>query len=127
MKIKNQISYEEAKQNIGKKVSKTAFLRHRGAEGNPKPFKSGKLVNTIKDVIEHPTLHIPAYTFEDDSSYVECRRCEVIDTVNIVIDSYKLDLPAFNDINREGISLKVISPIIECEAYKVEHKTINKL
>ena len=108
--MKNQISYEEAKQNIGKKVSKTAFSRQRGQNINPKPFKSSFLVNTVKDVIEHPTLHIPAYTFEEDSSYVECRRCDVIEMVSLPTDSYKLDFAAFNDINREGMSLKVVPP-----------------
>lgn len=68
------ITFEDAKLNIGKKVSKTSF----------KPFKSGKLVNTVKDVIEHPTLKIPAYTFEEDSSYVECRRCDVVEVDYII-------------------------------------------
>ena len=67
-------------------------------------------MNTVKDVIEHPTLHIPAYTFEEDSSYVECRRCDVIEMVSLPTDSYKLDFAAFNDINREGMSLKVVPP-----------------
>ena len=44
----------------------------------PKPFKSGYKVNTIKGVIDHPKLHIPAYTFEEDESYVECRRCVIL-------------------------------------------------
>lgn len=54
--------------NIGKKCTK------RHMEGKqPKPFKSTFLVNTIKGVIDHPILHIPAYTFVEDDSYVECR------------------------------------------------------
>ena len=75
----NKITFEDAKLNIGKKVSKTAYSRMKGLNINPKPFKSGKLVNTVKDVIEHPTLKIPAYTFEEDTSYVECRRCDVVE------------------------------------------------
>ena len=43
-----------------------------------KPFKSGLKVNTIKGVVVHPTLNIPAYTFSEDDSYVECRQCEVM-------------------------------------------------
>lgn len=57
-------------ENIGKKVIKTS---KEGTE--PKPFKSKSKVNTIKGVINHPQLNIPAYTFEEDDSYVECRRC----------------------------------------------------
>ncbi len=57
--------YEE---NIGKRVQK----------GSKKPFKSTFYFNTVKDVINHPILNIPAYTFIEDESYVECRRCEVI-------------------------------------------------
>lgn len=40
-----------------------------------KPFKSGGKVNTVKGVVDHPVLHVPAYTFEEDDSIVECRRC----------------------------------------------------
>lgn len=45
---------------------------------NNKPFKSGEKINTIKSVISHPLLLIPAFTFIEDDSYVECRRCEII-------------------------------------------------
>ena len=50
---------------IGKQVTKIS----------PKPFKSGSKVNTVRGVIDHPVLHIPAFTFEEDDSHVECRRC----------------------------------------------------
>ena len=40
-----------------------------------KPFKSGNKINTVKGIINHPELNIPAYTFEEDDSYVECQRC----------------------------------------------------
>lgn len=68
---------EDYSVNIGKKVQKCA-INHKGYH-KIKPFKSGQKINTVKDVIEHPILHIPAYTFIEDDSYVECRRCEVID------------------------------------------------
>ncbi len=55
--------------NIGKKVYKPK---------SGKPFKSGLKINTVKGVINHPILNIPAYTFEEDDSYVECRRCVVV-------------------------------------------------
>jgi len=66
------MNYEK---NIGKWVSKCSITRKKT---NNKKFKSGLVVNTIKGVITHPILNIPAYTFEEDESYVECRRCIVI-------------------------------------------------
>ncbi len=43
-----------------------------------KPFKSGNKVNTVKGIINHPQLNIPAFTFFEDDSYVECRKCEIV-------------------------------------------------
>jgi len=64
--------------NIGKKCAKTAF-KIKNKILQPKPFKSGFKINTIKGVIEHPMLkNEMAYTFHEDDSYVECRRCEII-------------------------------------------------
>lgn len=65
-------------QNIGKRVYKPL---------SGKKFKSGLHVNTVKGVINHPILDIPAYTFEEDDSYVECRRCQEVDApTHVVID-----------------------------------------
>jgi len=61
------MDYEKS---IGKRV-------HKGWSG--KTFKSGQHINTVKGIIDHPELHIPAYTFEDDNSYVECRRCHEVE------------------------------------------------
>ena len=63
--------------NIGKKVSKDTSI---GGEKKKKvkPFKSGFKLNTVKGIITHPILNTPAYIFEEDDSYVECRRCRVI-------------------------------------------------
>jgi len=58
--------------NIGKQCRKKCKTM--------KPFKSGFKVNTIKGVIMHPILNIPGYTFVEDESFVECRRCRVIKT-----------------------------------------------
>jgi len=63
--------------NIGEKVAKEGIKR-RIKTFNRKKFKSGALVNTIKGVIIHPEINIPAYTFEEDESYVECRRCKIL-------------------------------------------------
>ncbi|MNO10710.1 hypothetical protein D3C76_02680 [compost metagenome] len=51
---------------IGKKV-----VKH-----SRKPFKSKSVINTVKGVIEHPILNIPAYTFAEDDSFVEVRKCK---------------------------------------------------
>jgi hypothetical protein len=60
--------YMEEMKNVGKRVEKDSN----------KPFKSGCKINTVKNVIIHPKLEIFAYTFEEDDSYVECRRCKIL-------------------------------------------------
>lgn len=59
---------------VGKRVQKTRPGRE------PKPFKSGLKVNTVRGVIEHPILQVPAFVFEEDDSYVACRACELAET-----------------------------------------------
>lgn len=68
------LSIDDLKQYIGKRVRKTTSNK----SDNPKPFKSGFKTNTIKDVTIHPILFIPAFTFEEDSSWVEARRCVIL-------------------------------------------------
>lgn len=46
-----------------------------------KPFKSGEKINTIKGYCVHPKLLINCYTFEEDNSYVEVRRCTKVQNV----------------------------------------------
>tara|TARA_Y100000034_G_scaffold6676_1_gene7348 strand:- start:6795 stop:7286 length:492 start_codon:yes stop_codon:yes gene_type:complete len=53
--------------HIGRKVSKKSG----------KPFKGGRTRNTIKGIMEHPEIHVPAYTFYEDDSYVACSWCVV--------------------------------------------------
>lgn len=74
------MNYEE---NIGKRVRKGAI-----GDGKPtnKKFKSGLLVNTVKSIVSHPILGIPAYTFEEDDTCVECRRCYPVDLTETQID-----------------------------------------
>jgi len=63
--------------NIGEKVGKQNVKK--GVKiFNRKKFKSTNLINTIKGVVGHPELGIPAYTFEEDESYVECKRCKIL-------------------------------------------------
>ena len=75
------------KTNFEDAIGKQVFKRKSG-----KPFKSGNLVNTVAGIINHPFLNIPAFTFEDDDSYVECRKCELFSgnvkiTVQPMIDN----------------------------------------
>ena len=60
--------------NIGKRVCKTTMKN----SGEPKPFRSGHRTNTVIGVIEHPKLKVPAYVFAEDDTYVECRRCVLV-------------------------------------------------
>lgn len=53
--------------NIGEKVQKKR-----------KPFKSGNKINTVKGLIFHPQLNLPAYVFEEDDSYVRCDICSIV-------------------------------------------------
>lgn len=50
---------------IGQKVYKHGFSK----------FKSGLSVNTIKNVIVHPVTGQAAFTFYEDDSYVQCKKC----------------------------------------------------
>lgn len=59
----------EYKNWIGKTVSKPSR----------KPFKSGLKINTVKDVVDHPILHVPSFTFFEDKSIVECRQCQLLE------------------------------------------------
>lgn len=66
------------RENIGKQVAK---CKHGGSvprSTNVKPFKSKQIVNTVRGTINHPQLNVPAYTFYEDDSYVDCARCVVV-------------------------------------------------
>jgi len=53
---------------IGKKVRKISG----------KPFKYGGKISTVRGVVTNPHTGRDAYTFDEDDSYVECKRCLVI-------------------------------------------------
>lgn len=57
---------------IGQKVRKTSG---RSNQLTSKPFKSGNRTNTVKELVNHSQLNVPAFTFVEDDSVVECRRC----------------------------------------------------
>lgn len=80
MKVATEL--EVLSENIGKKVKKKSINNDDLYQS--KPFKSGKKINTVKGIIMHPILFIPAYIFEEDESYVECRRCKVVEENEIV-------------------------------------------
>jgi hypothetical protein len=59
---------------IGKKVWKNPKTT---TTHQPKPFKSGLKINTVKGVAIHDHTPHLAFTFEEDSSLVECFRCSL--------------------------------------------------
>ena len=62
---------------IGKRCKKKSIFGERNYK--VKPFKSTFKVNTIKGVIIHPHLGVPAYIFCEDDSYLECNKVTIID------------------------------------------------
>lgn len=70
---------EHLKQLIGERVEKFP---------SNKPFKSGFKINTVKSIITHQQTGLPAFTFFEDDSYVEARKCI---PVNFKIDFKKVE------------------------------------
>lgn len=93
-------NFEEA---IGHKVFKISTKNRNTTK--VKPFKSGQKFNTVKGVIYHPILNIPAYIFEEDDSYVECRRC----FVQIEQPEQKIEQPNQIKEFKEEIIIKDVS------------------
>lgn len=53
--------------------------RVNSSVGTNKPFKSGKWTNTVASIVAHPYLpNVPAFTFLEDDSIVECKRCTIL-------------------------------------------------
>jgi hypothetical protein len=59
---------------IGQKVWKNPKTT---TKFQPKPFKSGRKVNTIKSIVVHRQTGGWGFTFEEDDSVVECFRCSI--------------------------------------------------
>lgn len=93
----------EYTKNIGYRV-----IKHHPSDGklSQNKFKSGLYVNTVKGVINHPQLNMPAYTFEEDETYVECRRCKLMS------DIIYSDLPIKHQEHLQRISASEGIPII---------------
>lgn len=51
----------------------------------PKPFKSGLKVNTVKGETVNPYTGLPAYTFYEDDSIVDKHICKVVYRKKILV------------------------------------------
>ena len=60
---------------IGKRVQKSRKKSTR----EPKPFKSGFKINTVKAVVVHPQTGEPGFTFQEDGSIVKCSICSEVE------------------------------------------------
>lgn len=56
----------------------SGYIGQKVVKESGKPFKSGRKINTVKSVTNHPSLNIPAFTFQEDDSVVECRQVELV-------------------------------------------------
>jgi hypothetical protein len=64
-------SYEDF---IGKKVWKNPKTTSKCSS---KPFKSGFQFNTVKSITISPYTQNLAFTFEEDDSIVDCKKCSL--------------------------------------------------
>lgn len=94
------------KQYIGFKVRKK-----RTEKSTSSPFKSTFKINTIKNVIEHPTRKTPAFTFNEDDSYVACETCRIypekqFDFTKVLTLYPKAKILAVEGFTRQGLAWK---------------------
>jgi hypothetical protein len=59
---------------VGEKVWKNPKT---ASKFEPKPFKSGFKVNTVKSMVVHEQTGRMGFTFHEDESVVECWRCSI--------------------------------------------------
>ena len=57
------------------------YKKRRTSE--PKPFKSGQKINTVKSITVHPITGYPAFSFHEDESVVECFRCKLAPSIEL--------------------------------------------
>lgn len=62
---------------VGKRVWKNPKTT---SKFQPKPFKSGNKVNTVKAIVVHEQTGRPGFSFLEDDSVVECFRCSIAPT-----------------------------------------------
>lgn len=60
--------------------------------GQPKPFKSGRKINTVTGIVTHEQTGRLGFTFLEDATVVECWRC------SLAPEEFKLD-----DIGARGV------------------------
>jgi hypothetical protein len=72
---------QQHKDDLGVEIKSTLmkFIGTSVSKRSNKPFKSGSVVNTIKDVVVHPNINRLGFSFEEDDSVVECWRCVTVD------------------------------------------------
>ena len=58
--------------------TEAVYIGMRCEKKSGRPFKSQFRKATIKGIIDHPELGVPAYVFFEDDSYVECSKVKVI-------------------------------------------------
>jgi hypothetical protein len=69
-----QADLDRADSMVGQKVWKNPKTT---SKFQPKPFKSGSKVNTVKGVVVHEQTGSLGFTFVEDESVVECGRCSL--------------------------------------------------
>lgn len=74
MRTFNDTDYQAWHALVGKKVWKNPKTT---SKFQPKPFKSGNKVNTVKAIVAHDHTTNLAFTFVEDNSQVECFRCSL--------------------------------------------------
>lgn len=99
---------EHLKLLIGKKVIK--FPSH-------KPFKSGLKTNTVKGVITHEITGRPAFIFEEDDSYVECRQC--------IPENFKIDFSKVQALYPGCRVIKVVEFYIPGKGWTKEYNDLS--
>jgi hypothetical protein len=78
----------DGRRMVGLKCKKKS---KKGTE--PKPFKSGLKINTIKALAINPNTKNFAFEFEEDESVVDCRSIILLDDNNVEV--------GYNDITRQ--------------------------
>ena len=80
---------------VGKKVWKNPKT---DTKTQPKPFKSGSKVNTVKAVVPHKQTGNWGFSFEEDDSIVECFRCSLAPEPFV-----------FDDVGPRGLAMPVFA------------------
>lgn len=68
----SDVNYHEM---IGKRVWKRSKFNKNLS---PKPFKSGRQINTVKEVVINPYTNNEAFSFIEDESVVDCKLCSLV-------------------------------------------------